>query len=741
MLKVEPEFPVRRSPVLLILHPSSFILLALAVRLYVLWQTPRTGFVIDEREYYQLGVMLAEGRGWAYFDTSLWVRPPLYPLFVAAIFKVFGYNLLWLRLIQIALSVGTVWLLSRIAARAYGEKVGFVTGLLAALAWPLATLATLLLSETLFFFLFLLAIYFLLRATSYEPKKATSLQLETDNTRQPAFPNHQSSIINHQFRLSSFILPNSAFLLAGFCLGLAALTRGQVLTFIPFIGLWLWLTLGWRNWKRAALTFGVVLAIFGLTIAPWMVRNFVTYGRPLLDTTGGYNLYLGAQGGRDEARLNQTLLTVANHADRETLAYRNAIELILAKPLDWLDKGVKEAGDFWRINIGAAERLEDGYSKGFIAPGWLVPGQLLGDTFYIIVATLGIIGLIAAGGNLRSFVALWTGYNWLLAFVFFAVTRFRLSVFLVLLIFAAYALVNARQIWAELKENRNWWACLAPALLFLAIVLPSYIPSPGQTLHGVTEWGRYRHTLRGDELRLAGQYDAALAEYRQASQYNQYTHVGAALSLAQTGRYDEALRELDRVNGEFAIKDLTRGWIYLQQGQTDFARSQFRVRQLSVEQLEGTNWAWHNLPVQPLPENRLQTGEFDWGYVNNFWLYEREAGTGVTFRWAAGRNDEGNAKSQIRLPLATGAPPKTLNLRLKNYRPPGIAYPDVTVYANGQLIGTLKPDADWQNFTLNLPNVRGKELIIEFVTANTFIPDARSGRDLAFMLQAAWLKS
>jgi 4-amino-4-deoxy-L-arabinose transferase-like glycosyltransferase len=177
MLKVEPEFTVRRSPVLLILHPSSFILLALAVRLYVLWQTPRTGFVIDEREYYQLGVMLAEGRGWAYFDTSLWVRPPLYPLFVAAIFKVFGYNLLWLRLIQIALSVGTVWLLSRIAARAYGEKVGFVTGLLAALAWPLATLA-----PTIGNALFLsVSVSYLLFVTSYELRAEKGYQLSARN--------------------------------------------------------------------------------------------------------------------------------------------------------------------------------------------------------------------------------------------------------------------------------------------------------------------------------------------------------------------------------------------------------------------------------------------------------------------------------------------------------------------------------------------------------------------------------
>ena len=177
------------------------------MRLYAWWQAPRQGFVIDEAEYYQIGSILADGRGWAFYDTSTWVRPPLYVLMLGGVFRFFGTNLGIIRIIQVVLSVASVYLLYRLAFKTFGRKTGLITALLAAIAWPFAVLSYLLLSETLFLFLFLLSLNFLAEYLAYLPGSMPEKR-----------PN----------RLSRMLPRPTLYLIAGgFFLGLSALTRGR----------------------------------------------------------------------------------------------------------------------------------------------------------------------------------------------------------------------------------------------------------------------------------------------------------------------------------------------------------------------------------------------------------------------------------------------------------------------------------------------------------------------------------
>jgi len=71
--------------------PLIWLLLFLALLLrvgynLVLKQDPLDwySFVIDEREYFGAAHMLAEGRGFSFFDTALWLRPPLYVALLVA---------------------------------------------------------------------------------------------------------------------------------------------------------------------------------------------------------------------------------------------------------------------------------------------------------------------------------------------------------------------------------------------------------------------------------------------------------------------------------------------------------------------------------------------------------------------------------------------------------------------------------------------------------------------------------
>jgi len=80
---------------------------------------------------------------------------------------------------------------------------------------------------------------------------------------------------------------------AGICLGLAALCRP---TFLPWLALMpILFFIGVQGRRVAGFKQGVlVLAGGALVLAPWVVRNFATFGKPIIGTThGGYTLLLG----------------------------------------------------------------------------------------------------------------------------------------------------------------------------------------------------------------------------------------------------------------------------------------------------------------------------------------------------------------------------------------------------------------------------------------------------------------
>jgi 4-amino-4-deoxy-L-arabinose transferase-like glycosyltransferase len=699
----------------------AILVLALVLRLLVWLLAPHPNFVIDEAEYYQIASILADGRGWFFYESATWVRPPLYILLIAGIFEFFGANLIIVRLVQIIISLATIYMLFRLGWKLYGQKTGLWAAGLAAVAWQFVVFPYLLLSETLFLLLFLGGVYclteFLLPATAREgawlPKS-----------------------------LKEWLWLGGG----GVLLGLSALTRGQVLSFMPFVGLWLLIAVQWRRWKTAIGASLIIGVLFAATVAPWALRNASVYGRPFIDTTGGYNFYLGALKGRNGALVSQTLEAVKNQADRDQLGYQKGLEVFWSNPADFIfGKGVKETLDFWQINYGADERLLEAYTKGVINPYWLTLDAIFNDFLYIIAGILAFIGLVVApatGRGMRSFVTIWTMQNVLLAFTFFAVTRFRLSVYFFLLLFAAYTLAYRQEVMAYFKQGwRNVAKVLALPVVFLAMVLPSFSPvyaiwnnpdlnwfEKQPTLVGLKSWFDQEHAKRGDELRLAGKYPEALAEYAKADQKIPATQIGIGLTEAAQGNFETAIGRIGRTSQDIAQSHLALGAIYLLQGNADFARGEFNSRQISLDP-QADDWAWDNLPVKALPQNTLRVGEFDWGYVKGFHINERE--NNKNFRWTSGRGDDGQGRALLRFPQA--GKPTQVSLELKGYRPTPLASPNVSIYANGQFLGNIQTGNNWQTYTLNLPAGLPADIIIE-LGANTFVPGAESRRELGVMV-------
>ncbi|MBI5394600.1 MAG: glycosyltransferase family 39 protein [Verrucomicrobia bacterium] len=188
----------------------------------------------DEQVYDGIAQGLAEGKGFAatgYHSTPLW------PMFLALLYKLFGHSYTVARLAQAILGAATCALTAATARRLFDRRVAWCSGLALAIYPPVVYLAGVLYMENFFALWLALSTYALVRL-SQQPTAARAA-------------------------------------LAGVCLGLAALSRSMGLMLIPFAALVPLLSVtGWR--RRAGLVALIWLCAAG-TIAPWTARNWATF--------------------------------------------------------------------------------------------------------------------------------------------------------------------------------------------------------------------------------------------------------------------------------------------------------------------------------------------------------------------------------------------------------------------------------------------------------------------------------
>ncbi|NJP07830.1 MAG: hypothetical protein HC837_20530 [Chloroflexaceae bacterium] len=436
------------------------LLVGLVLRLALWEQLPRQGWISDEAEYLASASWLAQAR-FSWYDGWLWTRAPLYPLFVAVHLGLAGqsWSLLFaaqigLSLLSVALIYGLCWRitgppLSHKGPRAGGEGFhlpALLAGLAAALYLPFAVGSQLLLSETLYLVLIL--------------GMVLALQVWNDGY--------------------------GWLILAAVLLGLACLTRGLTLGFIPLAGLWVWWTGRQRFYRRPLAAAAVFLLVCGLTIGPWSLYASRTYGGPILiDTTGSYNVMLGARTAYDDASsdkavrqfalalldeqlspaerealvqeaclwhagdaaLQQALATPVSNitqAQRQQLMLAEGLCLLRAAPLAFVGKSLSELVALFQMNYTGAERMSGGFSVGRL-PYWYSLGLfLLEDTLYLLLLPLGIVGWAYARRvfvtSVTGLVGLWWLYHGLTAPLLFAINRFRLPLMPLVMVYAAIAL-------------------------------------------------------------------------------------------------------------------------------------------------------------------------------------------------------------------------------------------------------------------------------------------------------------
>lgn len=217
---------------------------AVAARVaYWVLATPKYLPQSDAAQYSELAYNVAHGNGFAsrfpQFEVHATAfRPPLYPFLLGAAFRLFGSQVVVGRILNLLLGVLVVVLTERLGRRLGGPQVGLIAALLVALYPALIVNDVTLLTEPL-------SLVFLL---------ATVLALLASRPW-----------------------------LAGLWCGFLILTRPSAQGLAVVVLGWAIWSLGWRSAVR-------LVAIAGLVVCPWLVRNWVQLGSPVLVTSNGFNL-------------------------------------------------------------------------------------------------------------------------------------------------------------------------------------------------------------------------------------------------------------------------------------------------------------------------------------------------------------------------------------------------------------------------------------------------------------------
>jgi hypothetical protein len=264
------------------------------------WTTQWT----DQDGYRRLGQVLATtGKFTRFPDTSTFVpevlRTPLYPLFVAGVYRLFGVHQLPVALVQTFVFVLVCCVVYAIARRVASEPIAVGAAAATALFAPIPYFGALVMTEVLTTLLFTVSVWLAMSALS-------------DNG-----------------------LRRFAWL--GVLLALTTLSR-PVFVLFPFalaaVGLVLFPLVRVRRRPRLS-QWAVMMTAFALTMAPWFGYNYATLGRFTLSPAGGIGrgLWEGSWQATWSGRLQNELTHLADEVDDRAELDRRVIAIAAREQL------------------------------------------------------------------------------------------------------------------------------------------------------------------------------------------------------------------------------------------------------------------------------------------------------------------------------------------------------------------------------------------------------------------------
>ena len=225
--------------------------IALIVRLIYVWQISSMPFfdapIIDAEMYDRSAMNLLQ----SVVAKKPFYQAPLYSYFLALIYRMFGHDYLFPRLIQSAMGAINCVMVALVGKRLFGGSQGLLAGCIAALCGPLIYFDGELLRPVLIIFLTLSMILFILSWSEGHPIWAA---------------------------------------IAGLLMGLSAITRENILIVLPVIVTYLWMSAKKNRWHAPVL----FIALTIIPIIPVTAHNYKKSGDFVpVSTQGGMNFYIG----------------------------------------------------------------------------------------------------------------------------------------------------------------------------------------------------------------------------------------------------------------------------------------------------------------------------------------------------------------------------------------------------------------------------------------------------------------
>jgi 4-amino-4-deoxy-L-arabinose transferase-like glycosyltransferase len=436
--------PPRLDRALLLLTVAAFL-----VRAVYLLLEPRCGPTGDEPSWIALGVheLGRPRRGLDPLRVKFIFYPPLYPYFIAVLYRAFG-TLAAVQWVQAAVGSLLVPAVGRAGSAAFGRRAGLLAAGLVAVYPDLVWFSVRFWSETLF----MVFLWWAIERT-----------LKADAVRS---------------------VPVAAA--AGLLFGLAALTRELALYLAPIAGLWLlrpaakWRPSPQSLWRAAALALGLVVCV-----APWTLRNAVVFKAFIpVSTMGGLNLWQGNTLTLNHLQIYDITDRIEGPVAQDRYCRRMAWESIRDRQPLWIfEKLGEQMPEFWKAGSEIVDQMIGREACGPIPVRTRVLLEIVTVGPWLLLLGPFLLGLArvrwnAAGGLLVAFLAL---YN-LAHVVALATTRYRLPVLPVVFVVAAALLVGLRE--GGLHPLRGWRLAFFAVLCVVAV----FTLAPGLPELDVWRW-------------------------------------------------------------------------------------------------------------------------------------------------------------------------------------------------------------------------------------------------------------
>lgn len=362
----------------------------------------------DAADYDGLGWKLALGLGYTNSGGEpTAIFPPLYPLALAGIYSLFGHSVLAARFLNIVLDSITALILYFTARELLGDcppsnrAFPFTCGLLYAINPITIYMSGVTMTEV--FFSTVLVTLFLLAVR---------------NSRRHLGGSYVVSRVRKQIM---------TFGLSGVFGGLAALTKANV------VPVWAFLvyrsTFGWRTRKQSQ---AIVIAglLFSLTIAPWVVRNWLVSGRAVAFSSHGPG-WAYCAGTVYQGPFFEPLPFSASHEsewDEAEACGQILLQHVITHPIQYLWNTVRRAGHMLDLNIEAfilafsELTYGQGYSRvsGFLKSNpWFTSMALLPMFQSVIWVGGGLVGLHGRFGLPYRVTILATILLWVFSYAVF----------------------------------------------------------------------------------------------------------------------------------------------------------------------------------------------------------------------------------------------------------------------------------------------------------------------------------